>query len=352
MRVSLTKPFRFASFMLFLAGVSTTSAVAKNAPLLTLEEALSIVRSQNLDVKNADIQIKVLGDQTDAARTKRYPELTAGVIGYQNFIDNEYSFAQGSLGTVGGSPVPSSNVEIETTDGFSTRYSLTAKQPLMALYEINLNVEKLEMQQNIARQQLRETRQSVSLQVKQLYYQILGSESAIESTESSISFYEELTKILKDKVEQKTELEYQLLNAEAELASAQHDLISQKNDIITNKQQLNSLLDRDIDTPFSVSLAYADPMLRYDPITAEEQALANRPETQEAILQVKVAEKDVDIQKTDYLPSVDLVASYSKEQRTTFIPDESMYVGVVAKWEFFTWGSMFNSSHSALKNAV
>lgn len=342
---------RFLSLAVLSLSLLALPALADDGPLMTLEQALNIVRAQNLQVKNANIQVDVVGDQTDAMRSNRYPELSAGVRGYHNFEDNEYTFEEGSLGTVGGDPVPSSNVEIGTTDGFSTHYSITAKQPLIQLYEINLNVDKLKLEQDIARQQLRGTRQTVSWQVKQLYYQILSYESSMESTESSIAFYAELADILVNKVAQKTELEYQLLNAQAELASSKHDLISQKNDIVTSKQQLNSLLDRDISTPFSVSMAFADPLARYTEQTAEEQALANSPETAEARLQIRVAETNVEIQKTDYYPDLDLVASYGKSQHTEFIPDESIYVGLFAKWDFFTWGKN-DSNLSGTKRAL
>ncbi|MCF8466271.1 MAG: TolC family protein [Sneathiella sp.] len=319
-------------------GLVIAVANADDDPLLTLDEALSIAKAQNPQVRNADIQIDVAGEQTAAARTKQYPQLNANVRGFHNFVDNAYTFQEGSLGTVGGDPVPSSNVSIGTTNGFSTHYSLTATQPLADLYEIGLNVDKLKTQQDIARQQSRQTRQSVSLQVKQLYYQILSDESAIAASESSVQFNEELVKILKDNVAQKTELEYQLLNGEAQLASARHQLLSQQNDMLTSKQQLNTLLGREISTPFSVTPANASPALQYDPVSASEAALSQRPETEEARLQVKAAETELEIQKSGYLPEVNLVASYGRAENTNFLPDESMYVGLMAKWEFFTWG--------------
>jgi outer membrane protein len=351
----MLKSFRLLSSTILSLSLLAGPALADDAPIMTLEQALNIVRTQNLQVKNADIQVNLVGDQKASMQANLYPELSAGVRGYHNFEDNSFTFSEGSLGTVGGNPVPSSNVEIATTDGFSTRYSITAKQPLIQLYEINLNVDKLSLEQDIARHQLRGTRQSVSWQLKQLYYQILSYESSMESTKSSIAFYSELVEILKDQVAQKTELEYQLLNAQAELASSKHDLVTQKNNIVTSKQQLNALLDRDISTPFSVSMAFDDPLLRYTEKTAEEQALANSPETAEARLQIKVAETNVEIQKTDYYPDLDLVASYGKSQGTEFIPDESIYVGLFAKWDFYTWGqneSNVSGTKRALSQAI
>jgi len=128
----------------------------------------------------------------------------------------------------------------------------------------------------------------------------LSEESEIEATQSSVTFNEELVKILKDNVAQKTELEYQLLNGEAQLASSRHDLLTQQNDLLTSKQQLNTLLGRDISIPFRVTPANANPSFSYDPDQAEEQALSQRPETREARLQVEAAETEVEIQKSGY----------------------------------------------------
>ncbi len=328
---------------------------AAEDPLLTLEDALQIAKTQNFQLKNADLQINVVEEQKKAVQSKQFPQLSAHVRGLQNFVDNEYTFEEGSLGTVGGNPVPSSNVAIDTTNGFTTHYSLTATQPLVGLYEIGLNVDKLKTQQEIARQQSRQTEQSISLQVKQLYYQILSEESEIEATRSSVIFNEELVKILKDNVAQKTELKYQLLNGEAQLASSRHDLLTQQNDLLTSKQQLNTLLGRDISTPFRVTPANASPSLSYNADQAEEQALAQRPETREARLQVEAAETEVQIKKSGYLPEVNLVASYGRAENTTLLPDESLYVGLLAKWDFFTWGgnqSNVAGSRYALQQAL
>ncbi|WP_161313653.1 TolC family protein [Sneathiella litorea] len=318
--------------------VAATPSAAE-LPLLTLSDALQIAKEKNLQLKNAELQVDVVEEEKKAIEAKQFPQLSAQVHGLQNFVDNEYTFEEGSLGTVSGSPVPSSNVSIDTTNGFTTHYSLTATQPLVGLYEIGLNIDQLKKQKEIARQQSRQTEQSVSLQVKQLYYQILSDRSAMEATSSSIKFNEELVRILRDNVAQKAELEYQLLNGEAQLASARHQLQTQQNDLMTSKQQLNTLLGRDIATSFRVSPINADPSLVYNADQAEDQALAQRPETREARLQVEVAETEVEIQKSGYLPEVNLVASYGRTQNTTLLPDESLYVGFIAKWDFFTWGS-------------
>ncbi|MAL78573.1 MAG: hypothetical protein CMN55_05585 [Sneathiella sp.] len=335
-----------AAVLLSLA-LSPGPAFADEVPLLTLEDAIHMAKAQNYQLKNAGLQIDVVDAQKKAVAAKRYPQLSAQVHGLRNFEDNEYTFEEGSLGTVAGSPVPSSNVAIGTSSGFTTHYSLTATQPLVGLYEINLNVDKLETEKEIARQQSRQAEQSIALQVKQLYYHILSSESTIAAATASVRFNEELVKILGDNVAAKTELEYQLLNGEAQLAAARHQLFADENDMLTSKQQLNALLGRNIATAFRVTPQGAEPEATYDTAVAADQALANRPETQEARLQVKAAETDLEINKSGYLPEVNLVASYGRSEKTRLLPDESLYVGVLAKWDFFTWGANENKVSGA-----
>ncbi|PHQ70923.1 MAG: hypothetical protein COB93_04290, partial [Sneathiella sp.] len=92
MKASMSNLYRFVSIALLCGGFFSAPAPAAAEPLLTLEQALNMVRAQNLQVKNADIQIDVLGDQTAAMKTNQYPELSASVRGLQNLVDNEYTF--------------------------------------------------------------------------------------------------------------------------------------------------------------------------------------------------------------------------------------------------------------------
>ena len=50
------------------------------------------------------------------------------------------------------------------------------------------------------------------------------------------------------------------------------------------------------------------------------------------------AETAVDLAGADFIPQVDLVASYLRPFDAEFIPDEFARVGVEARWEFFAWG--------------
>ena len=60
-------------------GLAVATSMAEEAPLLTLEEALSLAKAQNLQLKNADLQINVVEEQKKAVESKQYPQLSAHV---------------------------------------------------------------------------------------------------------------------------------------------------------------------------------------------------------------------------------------------------------------------------------
>ena len=316
----------------------SVGAVHAAGDVLTVEDALSQALANNPVVVNAGLSIEETADQIAATKTRRYPSLNMHVREMRNLESESFEFEQGSLGTVAGEPVPTRTTRFDTQDGFTTHVTLEAKQPIVGLYKVWLDIDRLTVRQKMDRQDLRAKRQEIARQVKEQYYKILDTQSAKEATQESIDFYQSLVTIVTNKVKQKTALEYDLLNTEAKLAKAEYDALAQRNTELSQKEKLNELMGRDLATPFTVTAQLAAQETPTDMEAARAQALKQRPDAQEARLKLRHAQYDLDLKKAAYLPEVDLTASYSKSVNTTFIPDESAYVGVVARWEFWDWG--------------
>jgi len=319
----------------FLSSIGAASAAGE---VLTLEEALTLAFANNPAVLNAGISIEKAGDQIEATEARRFPSLNLRVRELRNLTEESFEYSQGALGTVDGQPVPAQDRSISTQEDFTTHVSVEAKQPIVGLYKIGLDIDKLKVHERIARQDLRAKRQDTAKRVKEQYYEILETQSALEATRESIDFYRSLVTIVGNKVKQKTALEYELLDTEAKLAKAEYDALKQRNTMLSEKERLNELLGRDLETPFTVTAALPDGTVVPSMDAARAQALEQRPDAQDARLRLREAEYELDIRRAAYLPDLDLLASYSKSFNTTFIPDESAYVGVVARWEFFDWG--------------
>lgn len=352
-----------SSLLLLTAGPALLTAHPAEAAgeVLTLEEALRMALARNPSVENAGLDIEKIGDQVSATRTRQYPAFSSSLHGSRNLSDESFTVQQGAFGDVGGTPVPNQTTKLESKDDFSAQFELEVRQPLTQLYSIGLNLDKLEVEQKIGDQSLRSRQQSIALDVKQEYYAILTTRSALEATKENIAFYSSLVEIVGNKVKERTALEYQLLDAEARLAQAQHDELEQTNDLADHKERLNELMGRDVVTPFTVAPLADLPSPVIDQEQAATQALAQRPETREARLKLEQAQLEERIKKADYIPDVDIKASYVKLANTDFIPDDYFFIGLVARWEFFDWGRRedeiskarrsVNEAHNSIREA-
>lgn len=320
-------------FLLCAAGAADAAG-----EVLTLEDALTQALTNNPSVQNAGISVDKAGDQVEATKARRFPALNMRVRELRNFTDESFEFEQGSLGTVGGQPVPEETRRIDTQEDFTTHFSVEAKQPIIGLYKIGLDIDRLEVYERRTRQDLRARRQEIAKNVKEQYYEILETQSALESTRENIAFYQSLATIVGNKVRQKTALEYELLDTEAKLAKAEYDSLKQHNTLLSEKERLNELMGRDIYTPFTVTASLTADETIPDPERARALAMEQRPDVKEARLRLRQAEYEMDLRRAAYLPDLDLLATYNRSVNTTLIPDESFYVGLVARWEFFDWG--------------
>jgi outer membrane protein TolC len=144
--------------------------------------------------------------------------------------------------------------------------------------------------------------------------------------------------------------DYELLETEARLARRELDAVTQMNRLSTQKERMNSLLARNINTPFNVRELPAEVFLPGGLNDAVATALDQRPEVRESQLKVKDAELGYDIKQAEYLPDLDLSVRYTRLYDTTFIPDTEAYVGLHAKWEIYDWGR--KNSELASKNTM
>lgn len=306
--------------------------------LLTLEQALALALRANRNVENAALEVRKAEDSVAAVRTRRLPILHLGADGIDNLKDQSFTFDQGVFGTVAGTPVPAEDTQITAQSGGTGVLSASVKQPLSQQHRIGLNIERREVAKKLADQDLRFRRQEISKQVKQQYYGILKTQSALQATEETIVFYTELLRIVVNYVKQQVALEYESLDVQARLASSKHKAFTERNTLTTQKERMNELLGRDIATPFRVSAVSDAPVSAVDPAAAVDQALAQRPDVRAAQLKLQDAQLGYKVKKSEYVPEINLELRYTKLYNVELIPDELATVGIYGRWEFYDWG--------------
>jgi len=333
-----------------LLAVLSWSALCE-AETLSLDEALAIALRNNTAVSNAELQREAAEDDVEALRTARYPRLDLSGRVSHNLEDQDYTFDEGVWGdypAIG--EVPAEDITITSNGSNSRLLSAGITQPLSQQYRLALSIEQGEVKEDMATEFIRLTQQDIARVVKQEYFEILQTQSTLAATRESIIFYKSLVDLVSNYVSQRMAFEYELLETQARLARQELDANTQLNRLSTQKERMNSLLGRNINTPFEVSELPAEVLLTGGLDDAVATAMSQRPEVRESQLKVKDAELGYDIKKAEYLPDLDLSVSYTRLYDTTLIPDTEAYVGLHARWEIYDWGRKKNELAS--KNSM
>src|SRR5262249_11213725 len=143
-------------------------------PSLTLDEAVNLAQANNRQVKNAILAAAIDEDQIAEARTYRLPSLNVYALGSQLLTPAHFTFQKGVVGDFPGiGPVPGKDTRIHTPLRPTFYGLMQASQPLSQQYKIGLNIRQAKLAKLVDEQKLRGQKQSVTNEVKKLYYAIL-----------------------------------------------------------------------------------------------------------------------------------------------------------------------------------
>jgi outer membrane protein len=318
------------------------SPATRDAEELTLDQAIAIALRDNRQVKNAQLAISKAGDELAATRTLRLPSMNLYALASQQLVKQDASVDNSSSTSsiiTGVAPFFSIGIQRKPTSIFAGQIL----QPLSQQHRIGLNIEQAGLARDVESEKLRQVTQSTVNQLKQTYYGILQTQSALDSLLEAIRYYRELDRLTGDNVAQQVSLKSDSLEVKTRLAKAEYEALNLTNQLSTAKEQLNNQLGRDVRTEFRVAAVPDVNGFDADLALARSRALEQRPEVREVRLKVKQAEVDRRIKKSEYIPEVSLGFTYmSFRNFDEVVPKNSASIGVVMKWEVFDWGRKKN----------
>ena len=305
-------------------------------------DAIQIALENNRPVQIAKLDIAKSGWDVAEAKTHRLPEFKTELLASGNINSPAFTFQEGIFGTTNGqsngSPNPSKDTSIPLSRGVTGYALATAIQPISQLYQIHLGIREKQLAADLAGEQYKQKRQTTVADVKQAYYGILQSESALELETALVKEYEETDRVASDYLSKESILKSDRLEVKAQLAQARHQLMTIHDDLATQKEYFNDLLARDLDTPFrtqSVPSASSDEM---DLKVARQTALQQRPELQEAKINVDRAGIDRSLAKAEYIPGIGAQLEYFTPINTEILPQNILSAGIKMTLEPFDWG--------------
>jgi outer membrane protein TolC len=320
--------------------LNAQESAPSGSPPLSLDEAVSLAQANNRQVKIAALTAAIDADKIAEARTYRLPSLSVYALGSALLTPVDFTFQKGVFGQFAGiGPVPPTNTKIHTPAFQPTFYGfMQFSQPLSQQYKTGLNIQMANLAKAADEQKLRGQKQSVTNDVKKLYYAILQTQGSLASSGENLKFDRELDRTTVQLVRENAALKAESIDVKARIAKEEYNNLTLSDTLASQKEQLNSLLGRDVRTDFSVvelpEATTAEVNLR----DAQTKALSARPELREGRLRVQQAELNRRIAKADYIPDVSLTVNNLSMVNVNLLPANVASAGVLITWSPLDWG--------------
>ncbi len=313
--------------------LSSPAGSSEELVRLTLTESIKQALEGNLDIKIAQSQLQKTESQIARKEASFKPKLSveldpatlAGPLDSLNYEPEVLLSA--SLLTKTGTTYRltlehyySYSLSPEEDEGrderINTSLSFTLTQKILPYPRVDASYLALEKSLVNLRQKtlaLEEEKNRLGLKVTANFYDILKRQREIELKNLQLEQVEKDLLVIKDKVDNQSASELDLLNAQLQVSNAEEVVFQRQEDLRRYSRDFKNLLGVDPETQIEwVAESHYEP----EPVdlTLEEalrEALANRGEIERQKLSIKQGELDLTLTKSKISPSLNLSGGYS-----------------------------------------
>src|SRR2546426_1158265 len=326
-------------FLLMMLPASVMWGQEAPAKPLTLEEAVSLARSHNRELKQAGLEIHKQKEAFGEAKTHLYPRFDTYVLASELLTPLDFTIRAGTLGTFSATgPIPAKDSVIHTPARPVAIASATVTQPLTQLIRIDLSIKQQKLASDLSQQNYFEREQELVNEVRRAYYAILQSQSELESQRALLVYVEELQQLTGRRLHQEAVLKADSLRITAQHSKALYQLTVIQNALADQKEALNHLLGRDLQAEVTVEMVPASLPEESSLQEARKSATEKRPEIKAETIKKERAALETKIEKTRYIPDISVQANYLTAPNISFLPQNVGAVGVLLTWQPWDWG--------------
>jgi outer membrane protein TolC len=305
---------------------------------ITLDEAVQLALKHNHIVRLSKYRVEESERAKDAARSNYYPTLrndsTAGHLSDTEFI----AIHQGSLGTVGGTPIPEQTAVINQGGRTFVTSGTQLTQPIGELWKIRSANDVAAAEVKAMRDKSQGTENQVALQVHQLYYKVLILQTRRAAAQAKIQADEDLRKERTEQVKYGATLEQESIEARAQALDAKQDLLTTELQLSDAMTQLNDAIGLPLTTQLVLNPAVEKARDNCQHEECLRIALESHPEIREARDEVEKASAGVNLAKRQYVPDLEVFARYSYQDQIPFIARNFGTFGVHFGYDLFDGG--------------
>ena len=301
-----------------------------------LIQTIDAALAANLGLKRSKEEVKAATATRNVQITNFFPTLNARY----SYLHRDKPTTQSLEGTGGGQTI---DVIINPQDEYN--FVTSFSQPVFTGFALINQYKIASLGLDVAEISEKLTRQDVILDAKNAYFSILKSQKLVAVAEETVKQVTAQKNVAENMYQVGMSPLNDLLQSQVQLANNKQQLITAQNNLAITKSQFNTLLRRPVNAPVSIV-----DILDYKPFTHDinyclDQADQNRLELQVADLEVQIAEKDYDLSKRNYFPSINLAGNWNR-RGTEWGVDGGQAIGekewwniqATATWDFWEWG--------------
>ena len=319
---------------IFVSAITTSFGQDERPPeepdTFDLKTALSYALDNNFNIRRAIEQIEEQEGIIVEVKARTRPSLS---------LDANYQKLDGGLSEV----VEGFGIATDNTWGIS----LNLRQALYQGGGIKAALKAQDLTRESVRLFLESTIMDAMLEVTTRYYGTLLARDQIEVEEQNVELLEETLEDAQNRLRAGSVSDFEVLRAEVLLANAKPALIRRRSAFRVAIDQLRRSIGygnyrRDSNNLEKVPELLGElkcELVAYDLANCLDLALSNRSELERLRLIEEARDAGLEIARSDYRPSVDLIGSYGK-RKSNFSESfddgpEGWTVGVVATWDIF-----------------
>jgi len=313
--------------LIVMVSAPISAAAQDTAPAMNLADVIRTVLEVNLQAKNAREAVSAAEYRLGAQKTRFYPTFSANYQ-YKHHYEE-------ILSPVFGITIPEDE----------HRFTASVKQPLFTGFALTNAYELAGLDLDVAKINDQIVRQRLVFEAKNAYFSVLKAEKVVGVGEEAVTLLAAFEKDALNFYEAGMTAQNDYLKAQVELANTRQQLITAQNALAVARADFNTLLRRPVQHPVAIvdETEYIGQTLTVEECMAEAEK--QRLELQVGQKRVDAAQREVDLAKKDYYPTVDLQGNYYKIGTDITVnggpgvsDPESWDIRAVASWNFWEWG--------------
>ena len=346
------RPVAMVSSIL-IASVLLCAQANAQARSITLEEAIRLAHSHNATIHLAHIKIDEANAKLTQARVDYFPAVTNQTNAMHLGEKENLTIPKGALGTYpSDGTIPGNDVTIQLGKQNLLLSTTTAVQPLTQLFKVHAGVSAARADTAIARANAQQAEDEIALNVKKIYYNLLGIEQRTHADELRIQASEEKIAEARNSVEAGATLDVEVQQNAAEIAEARHALGVLNDTAEDLRVDLNDLLGLSLETKIELvnpvedlasynaesKLPEAPTATMLSSTEMRATVMAHNPEIASAHSTVTKANAGLQAARLEFVPDVSLFAEHAYQNGVPLLPDNSATFGLRLDWTLSEFG--------------